>query len=107
MKKPAKQNASLRIAGDRVVLEGPVTFQTVPCLHQLAHQFATVKPIPEIIDLQNVSQADSSALALLLEWQGWAQQHQHQFKLINVPSGLQALARVMGIDQILPMEEAA
>lgn len=102
-----KNPANIEIQSGRVHVSGPVTFATVPYLSKLALSFVQIKPIPSLIDLSKVTQADSSALALLLEWQAWAKQKQHQFTLVNVPASLIALGRVMGVDQLLHMEAAA
>lgn len=105
--KAQSQHASLEIKDDAIRVSGPMTFTTVPELHKLASRFTEVEKIPKHIDLSGVEQADSSALALLLEWQAWAKQRNHQFELVNVPDSLQALGRVMGVDQLLNMKQAA
>lgn len=102
-----KNPANIEIQDDRIRVSGPVTFATVPCLSKLSQQFAQRSALPTVIDLGQVTQADSSALALLLEWQAWAKQKQHHFTLVNVPASLIALGRVMGVDQLLNMEAAA
>jgi len=99
--------ANLEVVGDRVFVHGPMTFQTVPTLYKTALKFAKLTPLPKTIDLADVTQADSSALALLLEWQAWAKGREHCFHLVNVPSPLYALGQVMGVDQILNLEEKA
>ena len=102
-----KNPANIEILSDRICVSGPVTFATVPCLSKLAQRFAQHASLPTVIDLKQVSQADSSALALLLEWQAWAKHKQHHFTLVNVPASLLALGRVMGVDQLLNTEAAA
>jgi phospholipid transport system transporter-binding protein len=101
---PASGQAHLETQNDRILVHGPMTFQTVPALNQLGQRFMQLQPIPKFIDLANVQHADSSALALLLEWQAWAKQQKHQFVLCNTPDSLHALGRVMGVDQLLNME---
>jgi phospholipid transport system transporter-binding protein len=101
---PASGQARLETQNDRILVHGPMTFQSVPALYELAQQFMQLQPIPKFIDLAQVQQADSSALALLLEWQAWAKQQKHQFVLCNTPENLHALGRVMGVDQLLNME---
>ena len=103
-KKACAKDACIEIQEGSVQVSGPMTFITVPELHKLALSFTQVQPIPKQIDLAAVEQADSSALALLLEWQAWAKKRNHQFELVNVPDSLQALGRVMGVDQLLNME---
>lgn len=98
--------ADLELIGSRMRVHGQMVFDTVPCLHKLAQKYAKLEQLPDIIDLTDVQQADSSALALLLEWQAWANGREHQFKFVNVPASLFALAQVMGVDQLLNLQQA-
>ena len=52
-------------------------------------------------DLSAVSQSNSAALALLLEWLKLAQKHQVSLSFSNFPDHLRELARVYGIEQDL------
>ncbi|GAB4200705.1 MAG: hypothetical protein Tsb002_36940 [Wenzhouxiangellaceae bacterium] len=83
-----------------------MTFNTVPCLYKAAQQYAELPQLPRYIDLREVTQADSGALALLLEWQAWANRRQHQFVFIHVPPSLLALAHLMGVSELLEMHQA-
>jgi len=52
-------------------------------------------------DLSAVSQSNSAALALLLEWLKMAKKHQVSLSFSNIPEHLRELARVYGIEQDL------
>ncbi|MCK4709698.1 MAG: STAS domain-containing protein [Gammaproteobacteria bacterium] len=52
-------------------------------------------------DLSAVSQSNSAALALLLEWLKMAQKNQVSLTFCNFPEHLRELARVYGIEQDL------
>ena len=52
-------------------------------------------------DLSAVSQSNSAALALLLEWLKMAQKNQVSLTFSNFPEHLRELARVYGIEQDL------
>lgn len=56
---------------------------------------------PVLIDLSAVSQADSSGLAVLLDWLRTAEQQGRAVKVQDVPQGLRALAELYGIDALL------
>ncbi|MDR3086786.1 MAG: STAS domain-containing protein [Azoarcus sp.] len=83
-----------------VKLEGVLMLDTVTaCFAQ---------PLPEgdsgsdgrlIIDLSGVTRVDSSALALLL---AWLRQASIRIELRAMPESLLALARLYGVDALLP-----
>ena len=52
-------------------------------------------------DLSAVSQSNSAALALLLEWLKMANKHQVSLSFSNIPEHLRELSRVYGIEQDL------
>ena len=53
------------------------------------------------IDLKNVSQADSSALSVLLSWIRLAQAHDKVICFDGMPKKLHALAEVCNVDKVL------
>lgn len=57
----------------------------------------------ETIDLSAVTAADSSALAVMLGWVRSAETAGHALKFINLPKSIQALAKLYGIDELLPL----
>ncbi|HRE18213.1 MAG TPA: STAS domain-containing protein [Rhodocyclaceae bacterium] len=57
----------------------------------------------EIIDLAEVREVDSSALAVLLGWLRSAQAGACTLQVINAPAGMRALADLYGIDEILAL----
>lgn len=59
-----------------------------------------------LIDLKEVVNADSAGLALIIEWLKISKQQQCTLSLINVPPQLQALAKISGIDESLPLSFA-
>ena len=54
-----------------------------------------------VFDLGGVRAADSSALALMLAWQRRAQAQGRVLKFINVPAGVDALAKLYGVEELL------
>ncbi|VAW88795.1 hypothetical protein MNBD_GAMMA16-1069 [hydrothermal vent metagenome] len=55
------------------------------------------------IDLAGVSRADSAGLALLLAWVKIARSQSAELSLENFPNQLLAIARVGGVDDLLPI----
>ena len=90
----------MRREGGRLVLSGPVTLANVAQVleegrRHLAEGAATV-------DLGEVSELDSSALALLLAWLRDAKAAGRAIAFANLPESLQTIARLYGVEDLLP-----
>lgn len=57
----------------------------------------------EIFDLSAVTEADSSALAVMLAWMRAAADNGRQLGFVNLPAGVRALADLYGVDELLPL----
>jgi phospholipid transport system transporter-binding protein len=90
----------IRREDGRIVLSGPVTLANVAQVleegrRHLAEGAATV-------DLAEVSELDSSALALLLAWLREAKAAGRSIVFANLPESLQTIARLYGVQDLLP-----
>lgn len=66
---------------------------------------ALMKPHARIsVDLSEVENADSSLLAVLVDWLRHAKLDKRELKLTKVSTKIMALARVCSLDTILPIE---
>ena len=54
-------------------------------------------------DLSAVARCDSSAVAVLLEWQRAARARGLTLSIASAPPGLASLASVYGVEELLPM----
>jgi phospholipid transport system transporter-binding protein len=54
-------------------------------------------------DLSAVQRSDSSAVALLLEWQRIARAKGLQLELRGIPANLRSLAKLYGVDSLIPV----
>ena len=91
----------IRRDGDRLVVEGPVTLDTVPEL--AAGLEAQLRPGDAVVDFGGVTEVDSSAVALVLEWRRQAEARSVSLRVANVPEALQNLARLYGVLELLPL----
>lgn len=84
---------------------GELSFASVPDL-QLASAglFAGSGNIE--IDLVGVQRSDSAGLALMLEWMREARRRGGAVKLRNLPEQMRALARLSGLEGLLPVDES-
>jgi len=55
-------------------------------------------------DLSAVTEVDTAAVALLLEWQRQAQARGARLELAGVPGDVASLARLYGVDSLLGLE---
>jgi phospholipid transport system transporter-binding protein len=90
----------IRRDADRLVLEGPVTLDTVPAL--LAQGLALIDRDEVRIDLAGVTAADSSAVALLLEWMRAARRAGRRIVYLNLENSLESLVALYGVTELLP-----
>ena len=88
--------------GGRLSVNGDLTFISVPGVirdgEHLIGQGATVS-----LDLSGVQRADSAGVALLVEWMRVAARREATLTLLNMPAQMLAIARVSGLDSILPL----
>ena len=59
------------------------------------------------VDLGEVGELDSSALALLLAWLREAKQQNRELQFANLPQGLTTIARLYGVADLLPASPAS
>jgi phospholipid transport system transporter-binding protein len=75
---------------------GELTFETVPALYQDSlGWFAGTGEL--VIDLAQVTRADSAGLALLIEWLRVADKAGCRARLANIPQQVQTLIRINGL----------
>ncbi len=91
----------IRREGDRILVEGPVTLDTAPALAgEIEPHLASGAAV---VDLGAVTDIDSSAVALVLEWRRQAERRSTALRLANPPEALQNLAKLYGVLELLPL----
>lgn len=81
-------------------VSGPLTFDSVPVLYAASRSWFAAKQ-GMTIDLAQVSAADSAGLALLIEWLRSAHHAGASLRFVNIPSQMQELIRVNGLQDTL------
>jgi len=89
----------LKREGDVLVLEGPVTFDTVPSLVGAAEEHWSEGPLT--VDFGRVTDTDSAAVALALEWLRQAAGRKVTLRLRNLPTSMNKLAELYGVSEFL------
>lgn len=57
------------------------------------------------VDLSGINQADSSCLAMIVEWVRVARSEHKDIEFVGTPRGMMDLGRVCGLDTILPFDK--
>ena len=94
----------IRREGDRLVVSGTVTLANVAAV--LRAGSVAIGEGVRTVDLGEVGELDSSALALLLAWLREARQQGRDLSFANLPQGLSAIARLYGVADLLPVSQA-
>lgn len=63
---------------------------------------AALQPGEQIFDLKQVSDADSSAIAVMLGWLRVASRSRSTVIFAHIPPGLRSLAELYGVSELLP-----
>jgi phospholipid transport system transporter-binding protein len=95
-----------RIEGEQGAFRivGRLSFETVPDLQRRSSVlFADATDID--VDLERVERADSAGLALIIGWLREARWRGASLTLHNIPEQMRALARLSGLEDLLPVAE--
>ena len=88
-----------RREGETLKLEGAVTLDTVPSLISAVEEH--IGKGTAVIDFAAVTEVDSAAVALALEWVRRAERANVALRLANLPESMQTLAKLYGVSELL------
>ena len=94
----------IRREGERMVVSGALTLANVAAT--LGEGSAAIGAGVRTVDLGEVGELDSSALALLLAWMREAKRHDRELEFANLPQGLTTIARLYGVAELLSSTRA-
>jgi phospholipid transport system transporter-binding protein len=86
--------------GDRYFIEGALTMATVQTALAEGRQLFDGPQVQ--VDLSRVTEVDSSALSLLLEWERVASRGGGTMRYTDVNANLKSLAVLYGVNDLLP-----
>lgn len=78
---------------------GEVVFSTASALLETTVSFDNTQPT--IIDFAQVTNADTSAISLMLEWQRRATAAQSSISFVNLSPNLLSLANLYGVEEMI------
>jgi phospholipid transport system transporter-binding protein len=94
----------MRVEGERLCVSGPATLATATQLLEAAR--APLAAGVNAVDLGDVTEVDSSLLAVLFAWMREVQARGGRLQLLRPPEELKSLARLYGVAELLPQEAA-
>jgi phospholipid transport system transporter-binding protein len=95
----------IRREGERMLVGGALTLASVAA--DLEQGKAAIAEGVRSIDLAEVGELDSSALALLLAWLREAKRQGKQLTFTNLPQGLTTIASLYGVAELLSAAPAS
>ena len=86
---------------DRLIVTAPLIMDNAQALLEAGR--AALLAGEQVIDLGQVVEADSSALAVMLGWMRAASLSRSTVKFANIPAGVRSLAELYGVAELLPL----
>ena len=85
--------------GGRCSVQGPITVENVVALLGEGNERFTAGQVT--VDFAGVTEVDSSALSLLLEWRREAGRAGRVIRYLNLPANLKSLAKLYGVTEFV------
>ena len=89
----------MTLDGDRAKLAGPVTLANIQAVLDEGHRL--FKAMAVTVDLAAVTEVDSTAVSLLLEWRRAALRDKRAIDYVNYPDNLKSLIKLYGVSELL------
>jgi phospholipid transport system transporter-binding protein len=89
----------IRRESDSLILEGAVTLNTVAALAVAVEEH--LRQGARVVDFASVTEVDSAAIALALEWLRQAEESKTALRFANLPAAMQNLAKLYGVSELL------
>jgi phospholipid transport system transporter-binding protein len=99
---------STAVAGEVLALTGELSFETIPQVLEESAIYAARTDLPDrlTIDFAGITNVDSSAVALLLDWRRMAVKRRKTLVFVNLPANLLALAELYGVAELIQPHQA-
>jgi phospholipid transport system transporter-binding protein len=80
-------------------VQGPLTIATAAALAKAGQRLFVADSV--VVDLAGVTEVDSAAVSLLLEWRRLAHAGGRRIEFIHLPANLTSLAALYGVAELL------
>lgn len=87
--------------GARLIVKVPLVMANASGLLEAGR--SALQPGEQVFDFSAVTEADSSALAVMLGWLRAAALSRSTVKFAHIPAGVRSLAELYGVTELLPL----
>lgn len=99
---------SLHFKKDHYVLSGALNTYTVPSIWQRSQNILiNDKASLVLFNLEQVTQSDSSGVALLIAWTRMLKHREQKIRFAALPTQMLAIIRVSDLEKILPINRSS
>lgn len=91
----------IHVDSGRLIVKAPLILENARALLEAGR--SALQSGEQIFDFSEVTEADSSALAVMLGWLRAAEQTDSTIKFSNMPTGVSSLAELYGVAELLPL----
>lgn len=92
----------ITIDGGRGALAGAVTLDNVGAVLEEGNRVFTAPVVT--VDLSGITEVDSTAVSVLLEWRRAALRDKRVIEYVNFPANLRSLIELYGMDELLAVQ---
>jgi len=94
---------SAGVRSEVLALEGALSFESLPAVLEKSRAYTSRADLPDrlTIDFAAITEVDSSAVALLLEWRREAARRGKALVFENLPANLLSLADLYGVSGLI------
>jgi phospholipid transport system transporter-binding protein len=89
----------ISMEGDRGTLAGPVTLDNVGVVLEEGNRVFKAPVVT--LDLADITDVDSTAVSVLLEWRRAALRDKRVIEYVNYPANLKSLIELYGVSELL------
>lgn len=90
---------AIYLDGSKIAVRGSITFSNVVELTQQG--IGLIDSHCQVVDLNEVTEVDSSAVSMLLEWLRVAKMRKLDLHFVNLPENLNSLLKLYGLSGII------
>lgn len=83
----------------RCKVSGPLTIRNAAAVLEEGNRLFASDGLT--VDLSEVTEVDSAAVSLLLEWRRAAHRRSHRIEFANLPDNLKSLAKLYGVTELI------
>lgn len=97
-------DTGVHLEENQLFVRGPVTYENVVRVTQAG--IATMNHADLVVDLAEITEVDSSAVSMLLEWLRAAHARGFKLRFINLPENLASLVQLYEVADLIPIDSS-